>query len=59
MALDKATLKAEIKTAVQNAVGVDDDFETFAQSLADAIDKYTKTGSVANVQSGGSTIPVT
>lgn len=59
MALDKAALKTELKAAFQNAVGVDDDFDTFAQAVADAIDKYTKTGSVVGVQPGGSTIQVT
>ena len=59
MALDKATLKAEIKTAAQNAVGTDDSFDTFAQELSDAIDKFVKTGDVVNVEPGAATIGIT
>lgn len=36
MADDRATLKASIKTALANAVGVDDGFDTLAGGLADA-----------------------
>ncbi len=36
MADNRATLKASIKTALANAVGVDDGFDTLAGDLADA-----------------------
>lgn len=37
MADNRATLKAALKAAALAAVGVDDDFDTWAGSLADAI----------------------
>ena len=55
MALDKTALKAAIKTAAQDAIGVDDDFDTFAQNLADAIDAFVKTGNATGTDSGGDT----
>lgn len=63
MALDKNTLIVDIKAilvAANAASGSKDAvFQTYAEDLADAIDKFVKTGSVVNVQSGGSTISVT
>ena len=41
MADNRATLKAAIKTAFQNAVGSEDDFDTLAQDLSDAYAVYS------------------
>lgn len=40
MADNRATLKASIKTAFQDAPGTDDDFDTIASAIADAIGVY-------------------
>jgi hypothetical protein len=57
MALDKATLETELEAAFEDAVGASK--ADAAAAIADAIDKYVKTGSVVAVQPGGSTIPIT
>ena len=49
MALDKATLKASIKTALNNGIGVDDDADAISQAIANAIDIFVKSGTVSTV----------
>ena len=46
MALDKATLKAALKTAFSSAVGTDDNYDTIAGDIADAIETFVKSGQV-------------
>lgn len=53
MALDKSTLKSSIKAALQNAIGVEDNFDTLAQNIADAIDAYVS-AHVHKINSGSS-----
>ena len=40
MADNRATLKAAIKAALTGAVGTDDDFDTVAAAIADAVGVY-------------------
>lgn len=49
MALDKAALKAAIEAALNAAKGQADPNPTFAQSLADAIDAFVKTGNATGL----------
>jgi hypothetical protein len=56
MALDKATLKTAIENALNAAKGSADPNATFAQSLADAIDIFVKTGNATGTDvPGGNT----
>ena len=52
MALDPAALKAAIKTAFQNAVGTDDDFDSVAGDIADAVDTFVQGGDVDGTAGG-------
>lgn len=56
MALDKAALKTAIKTAFTDAVGTDDNFDTVAQNIANAIDTFVKSGTVSTIVTTPDTI---
>ncbi len=57
MAADKATLKADLKALAAAAVGVDDNFDTWAEEMANAIDAYAQT-LTATGTSGVDSLPI-
>jgi hypothetical protein len=53
MALDKATLKNEIKSLLQDMMQKENaSFEEFATRLSDAVDVYVKTGTISTTVTG-------